>query len=358
MLGDHPLSVGYGTHSAFCHESVHYAFAHVAATLSRADLAFGNLECTLSGHGLKPGHYPSIQLRGQPSYVEALRRAGFGVMCVANNHSMQHGREAFIETTEALRGAGISVCGLAGENYRSVVPTVVDRHGLRIVFLGWSLRPRGYFASGPLYAEGYREDMLKDVKAARERHDCVVVTLHWGDEYVERPSPAEIGLAREIMDAGADLIIGHHPHVLRGCERYGRGWILYSLGNFVSDMTWSESMRESVIAECRLTAQGVDHVEFLPARIADDYRPVMLQDKAAEALIGKLQTLSREIERTPPQPVTEAAAAKYLDEAIRALALERRRSRVHFLKSMKRAPPRVVIQQLATFIRNRIAERG
>jgi len=272
---------------------------------------------------------------------------------------MQHGREAFAETVDALRGAGISVCGLAGESYRSVVPTVVEKNGLRIVFLGWSLRPRGYFPSGPLYAEGYRDDMLNDVRAARENHDCVVVTLHWGDEYVERPAPAEIGLAREIMDAGADLIIGHHPHVLRGCERYGRGWIVYSLGNFVSDMTWSESMRESAIAECRLTAHGVDHFEFLPVRIADDYRPVPLNGEAAAAVTRKLEALSREIRQTPArEPVAETAAARYLAEATRALAQERRRSRVHFLKSMRRAPPRVVIQQLSTFIRNRIAERG
>ena len=251
-----------GEHTAlFALQPADFPFAHVASTLARADLAFGNLECTLSEHGLRPGDHHSMQLRGQMSYVEALRHAGFGVLCVANNHSMQHGRESFLETVDALRNAGIAVCGLAGTSYRTVVPEVVERNGLRIAFLGWSLRPRRYFASDPLYAEGYAADMLNDVRTARKTHDCVVVTLHWGDEFVERPSPAEIELAHDVMDAGADLLIGHHPHVLRGCERYGRGWIVYSLGNFLGDMIWSDRMRDSVIAECRLTPDGVEDLE-------------------------------------------------------------------------------------------------
>ena len=115
MLGDHPLNTGRGAHSTFRSQPADFPFAHVASTLARADLVFGNLECTLSEHGLRRGDHHSMQLRGQLSYVESLRRAGFGVLCVANNHSMQHGRESFLETVDALRSAGIAVCGLAGD---------------------------------------------------------------------------------------------------------------------------------------------------------------------------------------------------------------------------------------------------
>ena len=359
MIGDHPLNAGRGAHSTFRRQPVDFPFALVASTLARADFAFGNLECTLSEHGLRPGHHDSIQLRGQISYVEAFRRAGFGVLCVANNHSMQHGRESFLETVAALRDAGISVCGLAGDTYRTVVPEVVEKNGLRIAFLGWSLRPRRYFTSGPLYAEGYADDMLNDVRAARLAHDCVVASLHWGDEFVDRPSPSEIELAHAIMDAGADLLIGHHPHVLRGCERYGRGWIVYSLGNFLGDMIWSDRMRDSAIAECRLTPDGVADFRLLPVRISDDYRPMALEGDAATALLGRLDALSADLRRlTLTQPASEASAAQYLQEANEALAQERRRSRLHFLKNMRRLPPGVLVQQLSTFVRNRIAERG
>lgn len=359
MFGDHPLNAGRGAHSTFRARPAGFPFEHVAPVLSRADLVFGNLECTLSQLGLRPSDYHSMQLRGQLSYAEELRRAGFGVVCVANNHSMQHGREAFLETVDALRIAGIAVCGLAGASYRTVVPEIVEKNGLQIAFLGWSLRPRRYFAAGPLYAEGYADDMVSDVRSARSVHDCVVVSLHWGDEFIDRPSPAEIKLAHDLMDAGADLIIGHHPHVLRGCERYGRGWIIYSLGNFLSDMIWSDGMRESAIAQCRLTADGVDELEFLPIRIADDFRPEPLIGEEAMAIQRRLAALSADLRLASSDDLaSESFAAAYRIEAVGALAEERRRSRLHFLRNLPRQPPALLAQQLSTFVRNRIAERG
>ena len=252
-----------------------------------------------------------MQMRGQPSYVAALRNAGFGMLCVANNHSMQHGGAAFLDTVEMLRGAGIGVCGLAGSSFRTALPEVVVKNGLTVAFLGWSLRPRQYFVAGPLYAEGYREDMLRDVRSARKIHDCVVVSLHWGDEFIEEPSREEIDLAHNIMDAGADLIIGHHPHVLRGSERRGRGWIVYSLGNFLSDMVWSGRLRESAIVQCRLTPDGVEGLTFLPVRVADDYRPILLDGEHAEILGRRLAALSEDIARVSAEPVSEEGSARY-----------------------------------------------
>ncbi len=148
----------------------------------------------------------------------------------------------------------------------AVVATV---HGLRVGFLGYSLRPRQYFTERPLYAEGSPEGIVADVRAVRPTCDILVVSLHWGDEFIDRPSPADVQLAHAIVDAGADLIVGHHPHVLRGVERYGRGWIVYSLGNFVCDMLWGEELRETAICECRLTSAGVEDVRLIPVRIND-----------------------------------------------------------------------------------------
>ena len=90
------------------------------------------------------------------------------------------------------------------------------------------------------------------------------------------PHPADVQLAHAIVDAGADLIVGHHPHVLRGVERYRQGWIVYSLGNFVCDMLWDEELRETAICECRLTAAGLEDVRLIPVRINDDCQPVPL----------------------------------------------------------------------------------
>jgi poly-gamma-glutamate synthesis protein (capsule biosynthesis protein) len=354
-LGDHPLCTGFGTHSRMRREPAAFPFAHVKPLLARADLRFGNLECTLSERGLKPNDYHSVQMRGHDGYVAGLVDAGFEVLNHANNHSMQHGKEPFRDTLQLLERARIAVCGVA--RGPASVPAVVTVKGLRIGFLGYSLRPRQYFTETPLYAEGSSESIGRDVRALRPAVDVVVVSLHWGDEFIDRPSPADVQLAHEVIDAGADLVIGHHPHVLRGVERYGRGWIVYSLGNFVCDMLWEEETRETAICECTLTSSGVEHVRLIPARINDDSQPVPLTGEAAARLEERLAGLSTALARGDDL-AAPAAGADYETDAYAAHRRSRSRSHRYFLRNAYRFPPRILAGQLTTYVRNRLAERG
>ena len=217
----------------------------------------------------------------------------------------------------------------------------------------WEERLLALFdAESPLYAEGYAEEILGDVRRAGAAADCVVVSLHWGDEFIDRPSPDEVTLARRIIDAGASLIIGHHPHVLRGVERRGKGYIVYSLGNFVCDMLWEEPLRETAIAECRLSNGGVEDVRLLPARINDDSQPVLLAGDAATQLDGRIRALGEALRRG------ESDVHQYQRDADRAHAASRTRSHRYFLRNAYRFPPKILLAQLATFTRNRLAERG
>lgn len=351
-LGDHPLCAGFGAHSRMRRRAPGFAFEHVAGILGRADIRFGNLECTLSERGLNPGMYHSVQMRGHSAYLAGLTDNRFDVLNVANNHSMQHGPGPFADTVQMLRDSGIEVCGLRGTAGASA-PVRVSGGGLRVVFLGYSLRPRQYFTEEPLYAEGSRERILGDVRAARRDCDVLVVSLHWGDEFIDRPSPDDVALAHAVVDNGADLIIGHHPHVLRGVERYGRGWIVYSLGNFVCDMLWEEQLRESAIAECRLSAAGVEDVRLIPVRINDDSQPVPLHGEAAARLERRLAALGAALS-TPDASL----AARYENDAHLAHATQRARSHRYFLRNAYRFPPRILASQLTTYVRNRLAERG
>jgi gamma-polyglutamate biosynthesis protein CapA len=350
-LGDHPLCAGFGTHSLNRRRPPEFTLQHVLPILQRADLRFGNLECTLSEYGLRPNDYHSIQMRGQPSYLRGLVSAAFEVLNVANNHSLQHGPRPFTETVDMLRGAGIQPCGVDDGKGASVPASVLVK-GLKIAFVGYSLRPRQYFTDKPLYAEGDRDSILADVRRVRASHDIVIVSLHWGDEFIQRPSPADVSLAHAIIDGGADLIIGHHPHVLRGVERYGRGWIVYSLGNFVCDMLWSEPLRETAICECRLSSSGVQSVELLPMRINDDSQPVPLVGEAAARLKSTLDELGASLPRaTDSIPEYDVAAHS-------AHGRERTRSHLYFLRNAYRFPPRILAAQLSTYFKNRLAERG
>jgi gamma-polyglutamate biosynthesis protein CapA len=353
-LGDHPLCTGFGTHSRGRGKPPAFPFEHVSAILAGADIRFGNLECTLSERGLRRHDYHSVQMRGHAQYVAGLAETGFDVLNVANNHSMQHGPEPFEDTVGMLKRAGIGVCGISQrEGCAAVVATACD---LRVAFLGYSLRPRQYFTERPLYAEGSLQGIVADVRAARSTCDILVVSLHWGDEFVDRPSPDDVHLAHAIVDAGADLIVGHHPHVLRGVERYGRGWIAYSLGNFVCDMVWGEELRETAICECRLTAAGVEDVRLIPVRINDACQPVPLSGVAATRLEQRLAALSTALVR--PEAASTAAAAEYETAAYRAHSGQRGRSHRYFLKNAYRFPAHILAAQVTTYLRNRLAERG
>lgn len=357
-FGDHPLCTGFGTHSRCRDRDPGFAFEHVTRELAGCDLAFGNLECTLSSAGLRAGDYDSVQMRGQSDYIAGLVRAGFRVLNLANNHSLQHGEAAFRETIGRLQQNGIAACGVSTGDYRSCRPAVIDRNGLRTTFLGYSLRPRQYFTQEPIYAEGFYEQLLEDVRRARASSNCVVVSLHWGSEFIERPSPDEIATAHRIVDAGADLIIGHHPHVLRGIEKYGRGYIVYSLGNFVCDMVWDEPLREAAIVRFALTPQGAKLLRIVPVRINDDYQPVVLAGDDGERLLARVNAMSRALQERQAGGAESESQGSYEQAAELAQRYNRSRSHRYFLRNIYRFPLGMIYQQLSVYLRNRLAERG
>jgi poly-gamma-glutamate synthesis protein (capsule biosynthesis protein) len=355
-LGDHPLCAGFGAHSRCRSRPPGFAFAKIRSALGGADINFGNLECTLSEAGLRPRDYHSMQMRGAPRYLEDLGAAGFTVVNVANNHALQHGEEAFLDSARMLRERGIAICGMRGDDHRHAAPVRIECNGLRVAFLGYSLRPRQYFTQEPLYAEGHREELLADVRAARTGCDSLVVSLHWGSEFIDRPSPEEAALARAIVDAGADVIIGHHPHVLRGIERRGRGVILYSLGNFVCDMIWDETLRETAIVRLRLTREGAAVDRIVPVRVNDDYQPEELAGNRAQRLLDRVETMSSALTAhgaTPPESEED-----YREAADAAQRDNRARSHRYFLRHLYRFPPSLIVQQFGVWFRNRLSERG
>lgn len=354
-IGDHPLCAGFGTYSRCRTEAADFPFRHVSALLRQADVVFGNLECTLSEDGLRPRRYDSMQMRGHPRFVEGLAAARFDVLNVANNHSLQHGRPAFRETIDLLTRHGIAPVGVAAAPFRNGAPVLIERQGFTVGFLGYSMRPRQYFTEEPLYAEGREPEILEEVRAARGTCDAVIVSLHWGDEFIDYASPEEMALAHRVMDEGADLVIGHHPHVLRGVEKYGRGYIVYSLGNFVCDMFWGEELRETAVLQCTLTPDGVSNLRLIPVGINDACQPVPLAGPAATRLEARLAALDARL-RQPSDPPVPEAIERYRMAADEAQRAERKRAHRYFLRNVHRFPPGLLAQQLATFLRNRRAE--
>lgn len=356
-LGDHPLCVGFGARSRFRREEPIFPFRPSLEVLQRSELLFGNLECTHSTNGLRRWNYHSVQMRGEARLIEGLHAAGFKVLNVANNHSVQHGVDAFADTVSMLERRGIQCCGVAADpSARHARPVVVITNGLRVGFLGYSLRPRQYFEHVPPYAEGEPDAMVRDIEGLRRKVDAVIVSLHWGDEFIQEPSPSEIHLAHRLADAGATLIIGHHPHALRGMERHGTTQIVYSLGNFVCDMAWDDSLRTSMIFECVLTAEGALDVRMVPVYINDDHQPEVLSGAAAVAVLDHVEQLSRRLAETArsAQPATERDYAAAAELSLRDI---RSKSQRFFMSRLSKYPPPLLAQQLLTYLSNRLRER-
>lgn len=356
-LGDHPLCAGFGAYSRFRKEEPVFPFRKSLEVLQRSELLFGNLECSHSNVGLKENDLRSVQMRGDPRHIPALVTAGFKVVNVANNHSMQHGNEVFLDSVRQLQAHNIACCGIAADAKAiSAKPVIIQKNGLKIGFLGYSLRPRQYFEHVPLYAEGHPEPMVRDVVALRSQVDALVVSVHWGEEFIQKPSPEEIQLAHRLVDAGADIIIGHHPHVLRGIEQYGRGYIVYSLGNFVCDMLWDDTLRTSLIFECTFARAGVRDVRLVPTYTNSDFQPEVLSGDSARSILANLELLDQRIDKAPVVDLA-TASQRYLQEADAAHRHIRAKSHRYFLSNFWRFQPRIVIQQLRTYFKNRIHER-
>ncbi|HEY0840025.1 MAG TPA: CapA family protein [Vulgatibacter sp.] len=219
-------------------------FEAVAPKLRQADLAFANLETPIaprSGRGSRP-----FVFNAPSALLPALRHAGIGLVSFANNHVYDQGRPGFVETMEELRGAGLPFVGAGDTCADASRPLVLDVRGIRVAFLGATRLFNQNLNAKPDEPCAFHLDEGVAAASIREAKDAgaelVVLSIHWGVEYATSPRQEEIDLAHRLIDAGADVILGHHPHVLQPVEIVeaadGRiGLVAYSLGNFISNQS-------------------------------------------------------------------------------------------------------------------------
>lgn len=230
MPCDSPLYVSMGVGSRYS-DIEKGLFDECCHHLTSADIAIGNFEAVV--HQPRNSSLRERQMSCPQTAVRDLRDAGFSILNIANNHTLQHGVGSFEDTVNACEHAGIQVIGLKDEP-----PLIVEVNSIRIAFLALCIHIEWYEPNDVRY-EDRIEFILERVKQLRT-HDSrmvIVVSVHWGDEFAMYPSNAQVALAHTLIDSGADVIFGHHSHVYQGIEQYKNGVIAYSQGNFVSDMT-------------------------------------------------------------------------------------------------------------------------
>jgi poly-gamma-glutamate capsule biosynthesis protein CapA/YwtB (metallophosphatase superfamily) len=265
-VGD--INLGNGPGAYMRRYGYRYPWRRVAPTLRAADIAFGNLECAVSRRGSPVPK--QFNFRGSPA---ALRRvasfAGFDALNVANNHSGDYGRRAFLDTLRFTRTFAMTPVGGGVNRARALRARVLTRHGLRVAFVGFSDRlPLSFYAtsSRPGIAFASLPAIRRAVRRARRRADVVVATFHWGDELSHTPNARQRLFARTALHAGAHAVIGAHPHVLQPRRRLGSRIVASSLGHFVFS-TGGGATSETGILRLRLSGRGVEHMRLLRGRI-------------------------------------------------------------------------------------------
>jgi poly-gamma-glutamate synthesis protein (capsule biosynthesis protein) len=345
-FADNPVNVSFGIDSLLRQHPNLDLFEHVTGVLRGHDIVFGNLETVLSTDGFDPTSARSRYMRGRPEAVAQLVRAGFNVINVANNHTLQHGARAFEETVDRLRASGIAVVGIAGRDGFNCEPTRVRARGMEVVFLGYAFEPDKYYPGVPLYAQTDLAGIVADIRRVKTSSNVVVCSYHWGREFVSYPSLDQIAIARGAIEAGCDLILGHHPHVLNGFEQYGKGYAFFSLGNFVFDQPWNEECTKSMAIYLELAPGQVQFTGAASVRIGRDYRPVVVDDGTFQ---DRLRTLSAQIEET-----IRLDGVGYARAARRQERSNRYRSWLYLVSHLRRYDPVILRQILVEAVMRRL----
>lgn len=254
-----------------------YPFHQVQWLLQSSDITLGNLENPLTpGREIK---VPEMVLRADPEMAAGLYDAGFTVMSLANNHLSDFGHQGVLDTLHHLRSTGIVPVGAGEDETAAYSPHYVDVRGTTFAFLAFcsdAFLPPGYGAENhPGVALIREEKMVAAIAAAAEKTDVVVVSLHAGTEYAPEPDETQLQAARQAVDAGADVIIGTHPHVIQAHEIYRGKMIYHSLGNFVFDQLWSEETRRGLVVRFTFLDNQVLQVEHWEVYMDDKARPVI-----------------------------------------------------------------------------------
>jgi len=273
-VGD--ITPGEGVADSLASSGIAYPWSSVAPVLHAADIATANLEGVISDAGT-PVANKEFHLRGGPALLQgAATIAGIDVFTVANNHSLDYGPVAFLDTLRAAHGVGIETVGGGADLADARRPVILERGGLRIAILGYSdVRPPGFDATAdaPGTAPADPAEISADVEHARRLADLVIVWFHWGIELQTTPNARQEELAQVALGSGADVVLGAHPHVLQPVERRGRTIVAWSLGNFVFP-SHSVGTGSTGILLVRLAASGVTGSQFVRAHIAG-FRPVL-----------------------------------------------------------------------------------
>lgn len=274
-----------------------YPFEGSRSLLRNADITAGNLETAITDRGT-PEENKEYVYRGPKEALAPIKEAGFDFLSLANNHSMDYGWEGLSDTMDALDDIDIAHAGSGIDDVEAFTPAYIDSQGMTVGFVSLTrvipISKNVWKAdkANPGLAESYStERAVAAIKEAKSHADLVVVMVHWGEERSDTPNKFQKSLAYAYVDAGADLVVGSHPHVLQGFEKYKGKWIAYSLGNFVFPGMSPPTTAETGVLTATCKAGGDCSLRFAPM-ISKLAQPVPMDEQTGKALLARLSDIS------------------------------------------------------------------
>lgn len=278
-----------------------YKWAFAQMDLYRqADVAMVNLENPLTrAETIRPGK--EFNFKADPQSVQVLTEGGVDIVNLANNHTMDYEAPGLEETLQTLDQAGIHYVGAGRDIKEARRPEIIEVKGQRIAYLGY-YDPESHAAADQVAGTNplLEAQIAEDIRAIRNQVDWIIVNYHWGAELADHPADWQRELAHFTIDQGADVVVGHHPHVLQGAEIYKGRPIAYSLGNFIFGGN-SRSDYDTAVLKVSLKGRKMK-VEFLPVEVRQ-YQPKVVKDERGDYILNYIEEISQIFEKPMTSPM-------------------------------------------------------
>lgn len=272
-----------------------FPFQYVSGLFQNDDLTVLNLETPVTDNGVSAEDKQYV-FKSSPLALDAMAKAGVDAVNLANNHTLDQGQEGLLDTLSHLKNAGIASVGAGKNADEAFTPYYTERKGVKIALLGFSrVLPKSDWNAGagtPGIAGVYDPTRAyQEIQKAKQKAEIVIVIAHWGKERVQQIDSTESTLAHGFIDAGADLVIGGHPHVLQGVEQYKGKWIAYSTGNFIFTKSTNAKTWETGVFEAHCSKGGSCGLKLIPYQ-AELAQPVPMNEEDGAKLLKEIQDLS------------------------------------------------------------------
>ncbi len=269
-----------------------YPFLKLKEILKSTDFNFANLESPITdGPEIQTGQ---MIFHANKGIETTLKDNNFQILSLANNHIPNFGDKGIKDTIELLTNVGIKFSGAGANEKEAYAPAYLETNGIKFAFLSYNdsdVVPSTYLAGAEDYGTAFMNipKMQESIKIAKTDSDFVIVSMHSGTEYVNNPNNRQIEFARSAIDSGADLVIGHHPHVVQTMEKYRNKYIFYSLGNFIFDQMWSRKTKQGLIIKFIFEQNKNIKFSLTPIIIEDYCQPRIANEKEKLEILNRLK---------------------------------------------------------------------